>query len=192
MRSGFMKSFNLVIERLLISGATLNLLINSIHEFQSRYRAASHFRRVGIARRIGRNHRFNLVIERLLISGYPIGKWAILSIQVSISLSSGFSFQELDTCNGNPEPVKFQSRYRAASHFRVMFPVHRLIVKFSFNLVIERLLISGHVRIGSSRRIGFVSISLSSGFSFQVRRCGGERRGTSVSISLSSGFSFQA
>ena len=87
---------------------------------------------------------FNLVIERLLISGYTGGDtWDVDTyLRVSISLSSGFSFQ----VNGHAvcERVsKFQSRYRAASHFRSSRKPSRDICCNSFNLVIERLLISG-------------------------------------------------
>ena len=41
--------------------------------------------------------------------------------------------------------AEFQSRYRAASHFRFVFLLQMLHVYMSFNLVIERLLISGSV-----------------------------------------------
>ena len=63
--------------------------------FPSRYRAASHFR-------------------QSLTSGR-----VVQLLHVSISLSSGFSFQDsiqFETYGG-PYPM-FQSRYRAASHFR--------------------------------------------------------------------------
>ena len=109
---------------------------------------------------------------------------------VSISLSSGFSFQA-DGNLASPFKIewKFPSRYRAASHFRgycgvcrgswVCFNlvIERLLISGTprrlsaasvrFNLVIERLLISG--RLGTALWRAFdVSISLSSGFSFQV------------------------
>ena len=63
---------------------------------------------------------FNLVIERLLISGRHGARLrrASSSLQVSISLSSGFSFQD-------------------SKGFRPVQDIYR------FNLVIERLLISG-------------------------------------------------
>ena len=134
--------FNLVIERLLISGGLTE---------------------VGAKK----NRCFNLVIERLLISGSP-PRPPPCRFHVSISLSSGFSFQ------AGRLPVKlqdwmlFQSRYRAASHFRTRSR-HRGVVQcmfqsryraashfrsqlrnltvtqYCFNLVIERLLISGQV-----------------------------------------------
>ena len=90
--------------------------------------------------------------------------------QVSISLSSGFSFQVHGVCAFSsrltitwfqsryraashfrckecrlPVPMlEFQSRYRAASHFRLCFFLIGLLLTFlRFNLVIERLLISG-------------------------------------------------
>ena len=114
-----------------------------------------------------------------------------LNSVVSISLSSGFSFQEMKIFTTFATLIEFQSRYRAASHFRAMAcPVSTHLNRF--NLVIERLLISGYPyrQPHTSRRR--VSISLSSGFSFQGGSHGhvhGES--VSVSISLSSGFSFQ-
>ena len=63
-----MNCFNLVIERLLISGQSRVVIAMSAFQFQSRYRAASHFRSDRRARGYPRL-RFNLVIERLLISG---------------------------------------------------------------------------------------------------------------------------
>ena len=63
-------------------------------------------------------------------------------VVVSISLSSGFSFQ-------------------------VNAELCCILQEGGFNLVIERLLISGH-RVRGGLQIAFqVSISLSSGFSFQ-------------------------
>ena len=112
-------------------------------QFQSRYRAASHFRRAG--GRITRDsqtvsislssgfsfqashrcsakhlpHGFNLVIERLLISGFSV------------------------PTNTNIATYAFQSRYRAASHFRLIAQCAGADLSDGFNLVIERLLISG-------------------------------------------------
>ena len=114
-------SFNLVIERLLISGG---MSTNSCLSFRTS---------------------FNLVIERLLISGKSGGVSLPTCNLVSISLSSGFSFQERGAIVADAPLFAFQSRYRAASHFRSnRRRRHRL----------ER---------------PHVSISLSSGFSFQVR-----------------------
>ena len=61
-------SFNLVIERLLISGYGILTFVSSFYSF-------------------------NLVIERLLISGIAEAMGVDTLISVSISLSSGFSFQ---------------------------------------------------------------------------------------------------
>ena len=64
------ESFNLVIKRLLISGENLlHAVIRFFFGFQSRYRAASHFRSPFAPARPSMPLRFNLVIERLLISG---------------------------------------------------------------------------------------------------------------------------
>ena len=85
---------------------------------------------------------------------------------VSISLSSGFSFQVPYPLQYH-RPPSFQSRYRAASHFRKPTRINTLII-ICFNLVIERLLISGERDIQLINTLLNVSISLSSGFSFQA------------------------
>ena len=165
-------------------------------EFQSRYRAAFHFR-------------------------CPCGREGEGDdTQVSISLSSGFSFQAFPVRPDRRRRCQFQSRYRAAFHFRKQrfIDIAWRVIKFqsryraafhfrpvrspayhaghrSFNLVIERLFISGKLidepeeraflrfnlvieRLFISGRVPFrydcieasVSISLSSGFSFQVKK----------------------
>ena len=137
-------SFNLVIERLFISGEKPLSLSGNIHSC------------------------FNLVIERLFISGVIGGEFAEACLLVSISLSSGFSFQARHlglrrkglkvsislssgfSFQGDTFDVKdfatamFQSRYRAAFHFRLQkrFSLTRAR-RNRFNLVIERLFISG-------------------------------------------------
>ena len=94
-RRNAIKGFNLVIERLLISGSQQWEYHTYVYiEFQSRYRAASHFRFYGMCQPA------------------PV-------FLVSISLSSGFSFQ--------------------VSFWRIRHPIGFR----RFNLVIERLLISG-------------------------------------------------
>ena len=122
-----------------------------------------------------------------------------LKQMVSISSSRGFSFQgrravlktrrypmfqsrHQDAFHFRPDafpapcscPVKFQSRHREAFHFRLAecparscgLPVH------SFNLVIERLFISGERMSRLCLVSPVVSISSSRGFSFQVFRTG--------------------
>ena len=112
--------------------------------FQSRYRAASHFRACACTYRRAERRCFNLVIERLLISGHGLVSHNQNGVRiVSISLSSGFSFQE--------------------SIQRAIDSAHSC-----FNLVIERLLISGPTLSANKEVLRYrVSISLSSGFSFQ-------------------------
>ncbi len=136
-------SFNLVIERLLISGQrcqrrcqgcqvsislssgfsfqviALGYIRQMTRKFQSRYRAASHFRPSESGQCSTRR-------------------------SVSISLSSGFSFQDFATASRRSAAVGFQSRYRAASHFRRHRKRRRGCLLRGFNLVIERLLISGY------------------------------------------------
>ena len=141
--------------------------------FPSRYRAASHFRpRTGFFLNISKYPSFHLVIERLLISGHTPSlrcRWHSL---VSISLSSGFSFQGKPRRHGSRSAGKFQSRYRAASHFRLTHPYRGLkVVWLSFQ---SRYRAASHFRTIEggcfAGEIFTVSISLSSGFSFQVPR----------------------
>ena len=185
--------FHLVIERLFISGGHAGKSNTYFYlRFQSRYRAASHFRDACVFHWINRN-------------------------EVSISLSSGFSFQgrmtrrtaRMTSCFnlvierllisgmrfdvGRGFPAMFQSRYRAASHFRSGWTDYKRDGILGFNLVIKRLLISGspysafandtptsfqsryraasHFRYPGCPKppghLPYVSISLSSGFSFQ-------------------------
>ena len=166
-----------------------------------------------------RNTSFNLVIERLLISGQIITR-RVRMIQVSISLSSGFSFQVtrhrkriaqhcpsfnlvikrllISGCSGNTLPSGFHQvsfnlvierllisgkcdfNYPIEHLYRFNLVIERLLIsglknssrslhRWCFNLVIERLLISGSPSPwrGGWLAVG-VSISLSSGFSFQA------------------------
>ena len=140
----YLIGFHLVIERLLISGSVPVTVSGSLPVFQSRYRAASHFR-----------------------CGKSASSQCLENI-VSISLSSGFSFQVTAISQSTTSArFWFPSRYRAASHFRDRAKLRTPAIE-SFNLVIERLLISGtaaHDPESSDR--AHVSISLSSGFSFQ-------------------------
>ena len=162
--------FHLVIERLFISGRRNGdaiLLIANM--FPSRYRAAFHFRK---------NEAFFL---------------CTVCQEVSISLSSGFSFQV-----GNDERFQrcfytFQSRYRAASHFRCRAIDCYLLPKRRFNLVIERLLISGLPReVTPCASIASFHLVIERLFISGQRRKPACQFGMVVSISLSSGFSFQA
>ena len=164
-------SFNLVIERLLISGPVMPPR-ETMHrgKFQSRYRAASHFRFRKTHEVLHICHRcFNLVIERLLISGAHIDMATQTIRYVSISLSSGFSFQEVHLRLRPMHRLLFQSRYRAASHFRKALHAEcSWVAKFQ-----SRYRAASHFR--STREVRFllpapVSISLSSGFSFQGLR----------------------
>ena len=162
------RCFNLVIERLLISGAPQSAHPSPIPMFQSRYRAASHFRLHGWGY-LGRGYLsagFNLVIERLLISGKRARRMRA-RFQVSISLSSGFSFQVLPKTFAGHMLQQFQSRYRAASHFRRQLPITSCGATLRFQ---SRYRAASHFRfleVCAARSLLYVSISLSSGFSFQ-------------------------
>ena len=110
--------FNLVIERLLISGKSDNFSSPPRLQFQSRYRAASHFRFVGAAPQRVANlfqSRYRAASHFRNSSPIFVQSYSV----VSISLSSGFSFQVQSDLPRDKRPLK------------------------SFNLVIERLLISG-------------------------------------------------
>ena len=161
--------FNLVIERLLISGSMHRSLPNRAFRVS-----------------------FNLVIERLLISGLR-DRGDTECLGVSISLSSGFSFQV--------------HRRIYAAHRRNARVSISLSSGFSFQATFiakQRNLLSGvSISLSSGfsfqslrtaqrlRAVGVVSISLSSGFSFQIRPHANSAPYCNVSISLSSGFSFQ-
>ena len=138
---------------------------------------------------------FNLVIERLLISGQVVFLDKSSAPHVSISLSSGFSFQgarrwlpasrSIACFNlvierllisghvasaGDATELPFQSRYRAASHFRFKRALFRAAMLSLFQ---SRYRAASHFRrFGRDRdsHHHLVSISLSSGFSFQDRR----------------------
>ena len=113
-------SFNLVIERLLISG-WLTIVVCRIADKSS----------------------FNLVIKRLLISG--------AHARVCVQLLSRFNLViERLLISGNAPGTDSED-----------------VAVSCFNLVIERLLISGQ-KTELKLRTCLVSISLSSGFSFQV------------------------
>ena len=136
--------FNLVIERLLISGRLIEDFANCAETlFQSRYRAASHFR----IRRIQRAW-MPFLVSISLSSGFSFQgsstRYRRRTRPVSISLSSGFSFQVIVAAERPKAFRTFQSRYRAASHFRLIARAPDVV-------------------------LNCVSISLSSGFSFQVR-----------------------
>ena len=85
--------------------------------FQSRYRAASHFRRRTAQRQARGEFSFNLVIERLLISGKKLTRLLVprkcFNLVIERLLISGYS-----------APIVTD-------------------ILLGFNLVIERLLISG-------------------------------------------------
>ena len=137
--------------------------------FQSRYRAASHFRVGRVPRRRFRLRRcFNLVIERLLISGSTLSERTATAgtgfqsryraashfrgrfvshgdnyYPVSISLSSGFSFQVIGGFDGGLAFLKVSISLSSGFSFQGSFRVGIAPKLSSFNLVIERLLISG-------------------------------------------------
>ena len=135
--------------------------------FQSRYRAASHFRRCLLG--VGYGCLFEFQSRYRAASHFRLPRIVLTAAAsvVSISLSSGFSFQvQKHFCLQHLPDIKFQSRYRAASHFRAN-------------------------AVGSVHCCETVSISLSSGFSFQAHLFHRREHAINVSISLSSGFSFQ-
>ena len=164
------------------------------HEsFQSRYRAASHFRSVPGVPLAGGGYCFNLVIERLLISGVRglqtarrgpgsfnlvierllISGHARLSVDNARMLSFNLVIERLLISGDSQVDTWLEHDYS----FNLV--IERLLIsgignhyitlaRISFNLVIERLLISGPYLLLQNDDMLAVSISLSSGFSFQV------------------------
>ena len=160
-------------------------------QFQSRYRAASHFRSCGgpvsgVLYRFQSRYRAASHFRLQFCNGDA----AFFSGVVSISLSSGFSFQEALDILAERRRVKFQSRYRAASHFSLW----RIVLKKVIFMFQSRYRAASHFSPHVSavgQDLSWVSISLSSGFSFQKTACPRLIKRFEVSISLSSGFSFQ-
>ena len=164
---------------------------------------------------------FHLVIERLFMSGCCQqrrlqSRWE--RYNVSISFSSGFSCQGNAVSDVSPlgNLSLFPSRYRAASHFRRSIPCGIKIKAVCFHLVIERLLISGSLRLRRFARTAIlfqsryraashfritVITTCARAIMFQSRYRAASHfralfsssafRPRAVSISLSSGFSFQ-
>ena len=142
----FVMGFNLVIERLLISGQRLqyrrstsvvSISLSSGFSFQVRKNK----------REAGKDENVSISLSSgFSFQGANPRSSRYAAKYVSISLSSGFSFQA-DGRGAFNASVKeqFQSRYRAASHFRAE-PVKDTVALLRFNLVIERLLISGFFR----------------------------------------------
>ena len=113
------------------------------HEFQSRYRAASHFRVGDKPLDIGRTPPVSISLSSGFSFQAPTaGGWKA-RLEVSISLSSGFSFQEAKNVD-------------AGNHISVSIS---LSSGFSFQ---------GKSKIFHCIMLETVSISLSSGFSFQA------------------------
>ena len=113
--------------------------------FQSRYRAASHFRTHAASRAVSLQLPFQSRYRAASHFRFRGGTFhVVLALVVSISLSSGFSFQ-------------VSRRHLSCRPCACCF-----------NLVIERLLISGLSAAGARSWSYPVSISLSSGFSFQA------------------------
>ena len=156
--------FNLVIERLLISGGVLSMTPHTL--IYVSISLSSGFSFQGTHQQSGMLWlpSFNLVIERLLISGPSFLINSSIWIRVSISLSSGFSFQGGHPDWGSTAEILFQSRYRAASHFRAIGAWWDIQAVTSFNLVIERLLISGW------RRCSTLHLSQVSRFNLVIER----------------------
>ena len=113
------------------------------------------------------------------------------TVNVSISLSSGFSFQAIADTAIPEGSLKVSISLSSGFSFQVNQLKAIWEAHLSFNLVIERLLISGKKKQPWLYVLSIVSISLSSGFSFQGNCRNLRRKRRSVSISLSSGFSFQ-
>ena len=112
--------FNLVIERLVISGIRAQMWLTRIELFQSRNRDAFHFKLQMARMQMMRICSFNLAIEMLFISSCM--EWVELSQLdiVSISQSRCFSFQVDVMTKPQTRVYKFQSRNRDAFHFKAV------------------------------------------------------------------------
>ena len=87
---------------------------------------------------------FNLVIERLLISGILTEAFVVDVDFVSISLSSGFSFQVASGWHGAIDLLIVSISLSSGFSFQgTENRAPKVTLTLSFNLVIERLLISG-------------------------------------------------
>ena len=112
--------------------------------FQSRYRAASHFRSDALSASVTARYLFQSRYRAASHFRRLCRPATSPAYHVSISLSSGFSFQVERESPKRQQPCPtFQSRYRAASHFRITIRCGAGAMRYRFNLVIERLLISG-------------------------------------------------
>ena len=113
------QSFNLVIERLLISGLHRFLIMSSFREVSISLSSGFSFQASSVPRLCSRwFYSFNLVIERLLISGaYEIATVLAL-IEFQSRYRAASHFRKSAACLPGPSLLAFQSRYRAASHFR--------------------------------------------------------------------------
>ena len=209
-------SFNLVIERLLISGSPSPFFLdragqrfqsryraashfrtpsrpcrNNVFMFQSRYRAASHFRSAlgghGGRRLLRFQSRYRAASH---FRYWQRPRWEV-GCHVSISLSSGFSFQGQKRRHTGLWKKSFNLVIERLLISGTCVLYTDSVLYDSFNLVIERLLISGFWWVCPPLLNHNVSISLSSGFSFQGVMRRWRRHRVCVSISLSSGFSFQ-
>ena len=115
---------------------------------------------------------FHLVIKRLLISGHRDCRHRDYQKQFQSRYRAASHFRNLPSESAQCLIIVFQSRYRAASHFRTDASPVKPLPLSGFNLVIERLLISGFPNdVDMGGCVLPVSISLSSGFSFQVHPC---------------------
>ena len=106
-------------------------------------------------------------------------------MKVSISLSSGFSFQV--RISSVTPPVDEMVSISLSSGFSFQVQHGRKMrrgLMTCFNLVIERLLISGICLDGCAADGKNVSISLSSGFSFQVTAMQANRLSGAIGFNL--------
>ena len=177
--------FNLVIERLLVSRRlTLARRMDCV-EFQSRNREAFGFKRVRRLPSTPLWDSFNLVIKRLLVSrvqvtlniGYPVSFNLVIE-RLLVSRNACMKLLPQDLV------IAFQSRNREAFGFKLCQHGQVPILLFlSFNLVIERLLVSRCLRVG-------MGIQRLSGFNLVIERLLVSRSRLSLNNILA--FSFQS
>ena len=141
---------------------------NPYYLFQSRYRAASHFRDSEDAGRATDVVWFQSRYRAASHFRRDLHHCACPHLPVSISLSSGFSFQGF---GAGAAPFAGLHSFNLVIERLLISGQTALLQRLAgiprFNLVIERLLISGSFITFAVGVSVIVSISLSSGFSFQ-------------------------
>ena len=137
-------SFHLVIERLFISGGRPAVARLSHCGFPSRYQAAFHFRLKNYVKRLPPTG-FNLVLERLFILGRLSAHGMARFTSFNLVLERLFILGPFEALTDlHHTAVWFQSRSRAASHFRIGLVVGAFVTDKMFQ---SRYQAASHFRV---------------------------------------------